>query len=1014
MFLARATCRLSAAVLLWLACAGFAQPAVASAPIDDVYLALGHGDMAVALRDSASLLQQPTADVRDQADVLQARLDVLGQQDKFDGPMATDLQGRIDAFVAQHPDRSGLSERLQLARAWTNHDAAAVIAIADRIEVSLPQAQATEQAELRSAVAAALAGAGGRFDRARPLAEAALEFWRNQLGIKASWQQVRLAHLLARAERNAGNLARALDLLEDASQRARRDFGADSAARVSIDKARTGLLSELGRNREGLQVREAVLDAVRHRYGATAIQTAEAEAALGSGLQEIGDYEVANAHYAQALSIFARVPDAPARERAIMYTNYGNLLQEMGAEDKALDSYKHALALLGDEAATAHTRSIITSNIGNTEFHLHQYATAKADFLKALALRERADGANSPGLAYALDGLGSACLALREFAEAERHYRRALKLRGLRLAENHPTLGPLRFGLALARWGQHDARGAFDLAVQTARHQHAAMAVFANDFAERQSMAYSELQTPATALAVTLAAQLGDASSITTAWELAMAQRGLIARAQKQRLAAARARHDPAVATALARWQRANSALGEALFSTTDDPKKLQALRQQAEVAERALWPHEAASPEHASRVPAVAELAQALPEDGLLIAYSEGVARDPARALTAGQQQDPEDWYAFVLDHRGAAQLVRVGKIRAVSAQIHAWYLDLRNAASDPARLRADGLALRRAVYDPLVGLNHPEHLFVIPEGELYRINFAALPTRAGYLIESMAGVQSLTQEYELLLASSRVAHPVALLAGAPQLGARGAAAQVRQQSCRSTPIRFAPIPNAARELDVLRDVLDATAVGAQVTVLSAERATRALVVPALTRVNVAHLATHGFSTDEDCADADGARGVSLAGAVARQGTHSEAAFSGLALSAPRGSDATMDVLSAAELATLDLKDLDWIVLSACDSGLGAIGRNEGVFGMRRALRVAGARTVIMSLWPVDDAATVGLMRALYQARFVERRDVPTALGQAMRGELARRRKAGLPEQPYYWAAFVSEGAWH
>jgi CHAT domain-containing protein len=302
-----------------------------------------------------------------------------------------------------------------------------------------------------------------------------------------------------------------------------------------------------------------------------------------------------------------------------------------------------------------------------------------------------------------------------------------------------------------------------------------------------------------------------------------------------------------------------------------------------------------------------------------------------------------------------------------------------------------------------------------VIPEGELYRINFAALPGRKDYLIESLSGVQTLTQESELLLAPAHVAHPVALLAGAPDLGKLSPALPRVRASCRSAPTSFSPIPNAGRELDVLRGVLATASVGASVTILRGDQATKSLVVPALTRANVVHLATHGFSVDADCADVDGVRGVTLAVASAHAEQPSETAFSGLALSAPRVGvrGASVDVLSAGELATLDLTGVDWIVLSACDSGLGVIGRNEGVFGMRRALRVAGARTVIMSLWPVDDAATVDLMQSLYRARFVEHRDVPDAMGHAMRTELARRRDAGLPDDPFYWAAFVSEGGW-
>jgi CHAT domain-containing protein len=111
--------------------------------------------------------------------------------------------------------------------------------------------------------------------------------------------------------------------------------------------------------------------------------------------------------------------------------------------------------------------------------------------------------------------------------------------------------------------------------------------------------------------------------------------------------------------------------------------------------------------------------------------------------------------------------------------------------------------------------------------------------------------------------------------------------------------------------------------------------------------------------------------------------------------------------------MSAADLSHAEWVVLSACDSGLGPIGHNEGVFGMRRALRLAGARTVIMSLWEADDAATADLMQALYRARFAEHRNVPDAMAQAMRATITARRSAHESTHPYYWAAFIGEGGW-
>ncbi len=1003
-------------LVLWIASAAASSGNVASR-IDAVYRALGRGDNAQALSGSLWLVEHTAADSTCREDALQARLDVLTQTGNLIKPSGMHLHDLAVNF-SQHTRMSWLLERFAIARAVASGDSAAVARIGEQVKAQLARVPATEQIELRSAVSAALAETAGRLDQARALAEPASVAWQRRPGAKARWHEVRLKHLLARAYADAGDARRALNLLTTASKTAASAFGRDSALRIQIDITRAGQLSSMGLNNEGLRVRESVLSGTRHRYGADSNQVAQAEAVLGAGLQEIGDYGNAREHYARAQAVLRRITDAPVHEQVVIYANYGNLLQEMGAENEALKSYRHALHLLGSGPQSAHIRAVIMANVGNTEFRVHDYARARTDFHEALALRERSDGRRSPGLSYSLEGLGSASLALQNYAEAEHYFRRALTLRGLTMAPNHPTLGPLRFGLALAFWGQGNVRGAFDLAVRTARHEQAVLATFAAGFAERQSMAYRELLIPATALAVTLAAKLGDAASIRTAWHLSMVEHGLVERAQAYRLAAARARTDPATAAALARWQKINRALGDAWFEPNTDPNKITGLRRRAEEAERAMWPRQLARRQAAASSIPIADLKRALPEDGLLIAYTEGVSSQPSRAMPAGDQLVPEDWYAFCLDRSGALRLRRIGNIRALSAQIRAWYLDLRSPTSDLATLRADGFALRHAVLDPFVGNRRVGHLFVIPEGELYRMSFAALPAMhgRGYLIESFAGVHTLGNESDLLLPPLALSHPLALLAGAPDFGAPSEARATVRNACDGfRTARLAPIPNARRELDALRNLLSEPAVNARIIELSGAGATKRDVVSALTHANLVHLATHGFVLDDDCPDKAGTRGVSLAGAIPPRQVLSAAGFSGLAFveNPTDVGSGEVGVLSAGELASLNLANAAWIVLSACDSGLGLIGRNEGVFGMRRALRIAGARTVIMSLWQIDDAATVSLMRSLYRARFLTHQDVSEAMGQAMRDTLKRRRDIGLSDHPYYWAAFVSEGAW-
>ena len=108
-----------------------------------------------------------------------------------------------------------------------------------------------------------------------------------------------------------------------------------------------------------------------------------------------------------------------------------------------------------------------------------------------------------------------------------------------------------------------------------------------------------------------------------------------------------------------------------------------------------------------------------------------------------------------------------------------------------------------------------------------------------------------------------------------------------------------------------------------------------------------------------------------------------------------------------------LNLQGTDWAVLSACDTGVGEIKAGEGVFGLRRAFQVACYRTVIMSLWSVDDQATRAWMRALYEGRFQRQLSTADAVHQASLTVLRDRRARGQSTHPFFWAAFVAAGDW-
>jgi CHAT domain-containing protein len=109
--------------------------------------------------------------------------------------------------------------------------------------------------------------------------------------------------------------------------------------------------------------------------------------------------------------------------------------------------------------------------------------------------------------------------------------------------------------------------------------------------------------------------------------------------------------------------------------------------------------------------------------------------------------------------------------------------------------------------------------------------------------------------------------------------------------------------------------------------------------------------------------------------------------------------------ILNAQDVSGLDLLDTELVVLSACDTGLGEVRRGDGVFGLRRAFALAGAQTLVMSLWKVPDEQTAELMDHYYRL----------VLAGVSRVEALRSAqlaiKASYPESAFSWGAFICEG---
>ncbi len=167
---------------------------------------------------------------------------------------------------------------------------------------------------------------------------------------------------------------------------------------------------------------------------------------------------------------------------------------------------------------------------------------------------------------------------------------------------------------------------------------------------------------------------------------------------------------------------------------------------------------------------------------------------------------------------------------------------------------------------------------------------------------------------------------------------------------------------------------------------------------VKATSRPSVLHLATHGYFTP---AEGPGAKDPMLRAGLVLAGA---APFVHRRDSLPEGGEDGL--LTAYEVAGLNLQGTDLAALSACETGLGHVQPGEGVYGLRRAFAIAGARSVLMSLWRVDDQATKQLMGSFYR-HYLAGTDKHLALQLAQK-EL---RMNSSFDHPKYWAGFVLVG---
>ena len=348
---------------------------------------------------------------------------------------------------------------------------------------------------------------------------------------------------------------------------------------------------------------------------------------------------------------------------------------------------------------------------------------------------------------------------------------------------------------------------------------------------------------------------------------------------------------------------------------------------------------------------------------DGVVLTYSLGDARSFAWAVTA------QGVAAVELPGRKMIE-ERVGAYRKLAAQP----VNALTAARSIAAVEAEASALYKVLIAPLEkSIAGKERVLIVPDGSLNYLPFEALGlierARVAYAPSASAAGALLARGRQ----RSRARQTLLAFADPSLPGGKG----LKEHAERG--FDFTALPNARAEASAIGSLFPRTAARTFVGDTASESR---LKTEALESFQYLHFAAHGYY------DAD------------------EPARSGIVLA--QSPDAGEDgFLQAREIMKLKLR-ADLVTLSACQTGLGKVLEGDGVQGLAKAFLYAGAQSVVVSLWNVNDAATAELMKRFYaglkagQPKDAAMREAKLGL---MRGLGSKWR------HPYYWAAFVVTG---
>jgi len=756
---------------------------------------------------------------------------------------------------------------------------------------------------------------------------------------------------------------------------------------------------------------------------------------LGELYQLQGRYQKAESLYQKALEINKQYFSSEENSRIYFNEtvhNLARLYQAWGKYDKAESLYQEALAVYKKFFGTPGTQTTpftsLLNNLASLYIDREKYSEAEPLLKQALATDKKNSeiyNQNLTNLPITLYNLARLYQGQGKYSEAEPLYQQALAIGNKLLRKEHPYMATGLNSLAqlYAIQGKNDrALKAYARVLEIEESNLKSNLIAGSELQKQQ---YMNLFFKTTNQIISLHLQnLGDNSEAAKLAFTAILQRkGRILDFVTNTQEIIGKELDPETGELFNKLIRVRTALANLVYKPPEKinpqnyAQQLNLLQKKAEQLEDQISRRSAAWQNRFQPV-TINSVRKLIPADAVLVEF---IKYYPSNFQT-GKRKPEARYAAYILTANAQLKGIDLGQADRIEQSLSKFRKNLQNRDTweDSDSLIAAAKQLESLIWQPLQSaIANQKHILISPDSSLNLIPFEALIDRNGrYLVENKKFTYLASGRELLRLDRNNSAANPPVVLGDPDFDSKGQIAALQRNTTRSlnfsASIAFGRLPATEIEAAKIKQIFP------QFQIFTRDRATEQL-IKQLERPKILHLATHGFFLPADSnnsnltATTSNSLGLTnnnptqnnpielswLESSLLRSGI----VFAGTNIRSSAGEDG---ILTALEATNLNLRGTELVVLSACDTGLGEVSVGEGVYGLRRALAIAGSQSQMMSLWKVEDEATQKLMVDYYQK-------LKNQLG---RGEALRQVQLEMINNsqynhPYYWASFIFSGDW-